>query len=62
MPREASTTVSQSPWMTKDETATYCRKSVRAIDRDKEFPRVKFGSRVLFNREAVDAYLRSKAV
>lgn len=62
MSREASAPATLSPWMTKDETATYCRKSARAIDRDKDFPRVKFGSRVLFNREAVDAYLKSKAV
>lgn len=53
---------SQSPWLDADEAATYLRcpiSRIRKLTMLGELPCERDGRRVLYNREALDAYVRA---
>ena len=54
--------MSQSPWMTVEETADYLRCSLRFLQEkvaNKEVPHTKFGGKALFHRSRIDEWMIS---
>lgn len=52
----------QSPWLTAEEAAFYLRcpiSRIRKLTMSRDLPCERDGRRVLYNREALDAYVRA---
>ena len=58
------TSALESPLLTRDEAAGYCRVSLRTFDRQvaSEVPRVRIGCRCLFDRKDIDRWLERHKV